>query len=155
MSDDFLDDDPSDDFLDGAAAAPPWTATLETARGEVLDWASAALWARHAGLSDQRGAKGVRQMRQDLDLHLRQLLASAPDQAAAAMADYRRWLLTAIWQQRPAASELASAQAAVLAEALVRFAPWPVGLQAAEAVAAGMGAPRQIGEAIAQLLKMR
>lgn len=153
--DDFLQDEALDAFLDDAPLAAPWTEALESVRGPVLDWSAAALRARRPDLIALRGGKGQQQMRQDVDLHLRQLLSARPQQAAEAMATYRRWLIAAIWAQRRAADELATAQGSVLAEALVRFAPWPVGLQAAAAVAQGLGADDDTAKAIAELLKMR
>lgn len=152
--DDFLQDDPTD-FLDASPAAATWTSALEEVRSEVLDWGAAALRARRPELIELKGGKGLQQMRQDMDLHLRHLLTASPSQAAAAMETYRHWLLAAIWLQRPAAGELATAQGSALAEALVRFAPWPGGLRAAEAVAQGLGADETTAKTIAELLKMR
>lgn len=144
-----------DDFLTAAAPPAPWSADLEAVRGEVLDWAAAAVRARHPQASEWRGAKGLQQVRQDMDLHLRQLLQAPPDRAAEAMASYRHWLLATIWSKRAFAALAVQVQAAGLAEGLTRFAPWPVGLRAAEAVATGLGAPDAVGAQIAEFLKLR
>lgn len=144
-----------DDFLGGADLAEPWSADLEAVRGEVLDWAAAAVRARFPQASQWRGAKGLQQIRQDMDLHLRQLLQAPPDRAAAAMASYRQWLLATIWAKRTSAALAVQFQAAGLAEGLARFAPWPVGLRAAEAVAGGLGAPDAVRSQIAEFLKLR
>lgn len=155
MQPEDLEHDDLDDFLGAAAATPAWTESLEAVREPLLDWAAAAMYARHRGLVEAKGARGLQQMRQDFNLHLRHLLTAPPDQATAALQAYRRGLLSAIWLQRRDGPALATAQAGVLAEALVRFAPWPQGLRAAEAVALGLGCAEPIATAIAELLKMR
>lgn len=144
-----------DDFLSEAEPAAPWSADLEAVRGEVLDWAAAAVRARFPQAAEWRGAKGLQQIRQDMDLHLRHLLQAPPDRAAAAMASYRQWLLATIWSKRTSAELAVQFQAAGLAEGLARFAPWPVGLRAAEAIAGGLGAPGAVRSQIAEFLKLR
>ena len=144
-----------DDFLAAAEPTASWSAELEAVRGDVLDWSAAAVRARHPPASEWRGAKGLQQIRQDMDLHLRHLLQAPPDRAAAAMASYRQWLLTTIWAKRSSAALAVQFQAGGLAEGLARFAPWPVGLRAAEAVAAGLGAPDAVRSQIAEFPKLR
>ena len=144
-----------DDFLAAAAVPVSWSADLEAVRSELLDWAAAAMRARYPQAIEWRGAKGLQQVRQDMDLHLRHLLQAPPDRAHEAMATYRHWLLATIWATRSAAMLAVQGQAAVLAEGLLRFAPWPVGLRAAQAVAAGLGAPDAVSAQIAEFLKLR
>lgn len=129
---DFLSDDENNQPQQAVGGQLPWHDAVEPVRGEMLDWAAAALHGRCAEAAVYRGRKGMVQCRLDLDRMLKQLLAVPPDQALAALQGYRRWAIGAIWQPRGSSAATLDAGAAVLAEALVRFAVWPAAVAAAD-----------------------
>lgn len=112
-----------DDFLGGGVAdtATVWRDAVEPVRGELLDWAAAALRARVPTAAAYRGPKGTLQCRQDLDRHLKHVLAEPHGDLVA----YRRWALQTMYEPRGQGAADLAAGAAVLAEAVLRFAAQP------------------------------
>jgi hypothetical protein len=113
-----------DDFLSGGGldTAAVWRDAVEPVRGELLDWAAAALRARTPSAAAYRGPKGTLQCRQDLDRHLKHVLAEPSGDLAA----YRQWVIETVYRPRHQGEADWAAGVAVLAEAVLRFVPHPV-----------------------------
>jgi hypothetical protein len=103
------------DFLTDDAGTPAAAEALESVRSELLDWAAAALAARHPHLRATRGTQHVAHARRDLDAHTRHLHNALVRGDPAELTTYLRW----------AAQQTAHAQVtddvAILLEAIARF----------------------------------
>ena len=151
---------PTDDDLDflsdgagrsGTSHADAARQAVENVRTPLLDWAARALAVRMPAATVYRGAKGVAQCRLDLDRHLKALLGDTDGDDAAVVAAYRQWALASIWAPRGSTAEALDVGLEVLAESLVRFAPWPHGPRLARLVAQAVEAgDPQVQTAVAQ-----
>ncbi len=112
-----MDDDL--DFLTEDAGQPAAATALEAVRSELLDWAAAALAARHVHLRATRGTQHVAHARRDLDAHTRHLHNALVRSDPAELATYLRWAA-----QQPLHAHLAD-DLAILLEAIQRFVPPP------------------------------
>ena len=106
-------------------------AGIEPVRTELVDWAAKTLHVRCPAAAAYRGAKGLVQCRLDVDRHLKHLLNRPLDGDREAMVAYRKWALVAIWLPRGSSAGSLDVGLIVLAESLVRYAPWPLGPRAA------------------------
>ncbi len=107
------------DFLTENAEQPAAAVALESVRSELLDWAAAALTARHPHLRAERGTQHVAHARRDLDAHIRHLHNALARSDAGELAAYLRWA-----DRQPQHAHLAD-DLAILLESLVRFVPGP------------------------------
>ena len=108
-----MDDDL--DFLLEEPPEPAAAAALESVRSELLDWAAAALAARHPHLRSTRGTQHVAHARRDLDAHTRHLHNALVRNDLGELETYLRWAA-----QQPLHAHLAD-DVAILCEGIKRF----------------------------------
>ena len=116
-----MDDDL--DFLTEDTNQTAAADALEAVRSELLDWAAAALAARHPHLRTERGTQHLAHARRDLDAHTRHLHNALVRGDAGELTTYLRWAA-----QQPLHAHLDD-DVAILLESIARFVPPPHGKQ--------------------------